>query len=257
MVSRNGSPFWRSLLHASISFHHTISRRASCIPISQNTLTRRDPYSSPSQVTSEPLTMHNFLKSLFKPPSTRSKRSTHPLPVPPEYLSPELSPASSQQHLPTDDLAALADLLRSELEMGGRHRRLLHHGEREQTMERVLEALGKIRRARDEETITPFQADEGEGSPVERAARAMRRERKGKGAARGGGSSAAGDSQMERVIEACTAALGEHPPATSVKISDVVRRSRGGATQVEGRSIVQGFARADHQPARGAEGGVN
>jgi hypothetical protein len=169
--------------------------------------------------------MPNFLKTLFKPPSTRSKRSTHPEPMPAEYNTPTTSP---RQQLATEDLEALAHRLRQELdtkqangpEKSRRHLLSLigsEGGDRDETMKRLVELLEGMQGER----VDPYPPPEGEGNSVQRAASMARGSKRGGGQVRemsadtvGGSSSGVsrisdGVGEWGLVMEACATALGE------------------------------------------------
>ena len=157
--------------------------------------------------------MPNFIKSLFKPPSTQSKGSTHPQPLSADFDLPSPSSARRDQ-LPTEDLEALTALLRRELESGdkeGSHRLLeaLGHGQGDSdgAMEHLLEALEALQREKEEERVTPFRSESNYGGSVlGKAASLFRANRKGKAKALTGGS---GGPELAGVLEACAAAIGE------------------------------------------------
>ena len=157
--------------------------------------------------------MPNFIKSLFKPPSTQSKRSTHPQPLSTDFDPPSPSSVRRDQ-LPTENLEAVTALLRRELESGDKEgsRRLLEtlrhgDGDSDGAMERLLEALEALQRGKEEERVTPFRSESNYGGSVlGRAASLFRANRKGKAKASTAGS---GGPELAGVLEACAAGIGE------------------------------------------------
>jgi hypothetical protein len=176
--------------------------------------------------------MPNFFKSLFKHPSTRSRQSTNPRPVPAELSSPVGPPPA--QELDTQELELLAGVLQRELhhdkhdDQDPSRRRLFSllgtdGHDKDEMMRRLVERLeGMQTRSQrmdgDADDITPYPSPSlQDGSEeVQRAARVLRKARKDKAVRlssrdtkSSGSSSVAGARDWGKAVEACVGALGE------------------------------------------------